>query len=141
MSVNHFMQCSFARLAEMDGSQAQIDADDGLTLDQLMTRGEGLTYNDFLLLPGYIDFSPVQDSSQLISLDRSPTFALPQRPSCRNVCQDIRNRTFFFQIDIQNSRFFLRTDGNNKAQKIPENVKKNAQIQKKVENGQIRWVQ
>jgi IMP dehydrogenase len=29
---------------------------DGLTREQLMAQGEGLTYNDFLILPGYIDF-------------------------------------------------------------------------------------
>ena len=25
---------------------------------QLMSEGHGLTYNDFIILPGYIDFSP-----------------------------------------------------------------------------------
>ena len=29
---------------------------DGLSREQLMGGGEGLTYNDFLVLPGYIDF-------------------------------------------------------------------------------------
>ena len=30
--------------------------DDGLTASQLMNTGSGLTYNDFIVLPGYIDF-------------------------------------------------------------------------------------
>jgi len=30
--------------------------DDGLTAAQLMNSGSGLTYNDFIVLPGYIDF-------------------------------------------------------------------------------------
>jgi IMP dehydrogenase len=31
--------------------------DDGLTAEELIGGGEGLTYNDFLVLPGYIDFT------------------------------------------------------------------------------------
>ncbi|KAK0090379.1 hypothetical protein PV326_004152, partial [Microctonus aethiopoides] len=30
--------------------------DDGLSAAQLFGSGEGLTYNDFIILPGYIDF-------------------------------------------------------------------------------------
>jgi len=32
--------------------------EDGLTAAELMNSGVGLTYDDFLLLPGYIDFGP-----------------------------------------------------------------------------------
>lgn len=29
----------------------------GLSRDELFVRGEGITYNDFILLPGFIDFA------------------------------------------------------------------------------------
>lgn len=39
--------------------------DDGLSANKLFTAGEGLTYNDFIILPGYIDF--VADQVELVS--------------------------------------------------------------------------
>jgi len=32
--------------------------EDGITGAALMSEGHGLTYNDFIMLPGYIDFLP-----------------------------------------------------------------------------------
>jgi len=34
--------------------------EDGITGSQLMSEGHGLTYNDFILLPGYIDLLPAE---------------------------------------------------------------------------------
>lgn len=36
--------------------------EDGITGAQLMSEGHGLTYNDFIILPGYIDFTPKEVS-------------------------------------------------------------------------------
>ena len=38
---------------------ASVDSSDGLTVDELMDSriSGGLTYNDFLILPGFIDFA------------------------------------------------------------------------------------
>jgi len=39
--------------------------DDGLSAAQLFATGDGLTYNDFIILPGYIDF--IADEVDLLS--------------------------------------------------------------------------
>lgn len=50
--------------------------EDGLSAAQLFTSGEGLTYNDFIILPGYIDF--VADQVDLVSpLTRKITLKAP----------------------------------------------------------------
>ena len=49
-----------AGLSNGDASRGkrQLDVEqDGLSREELFQRGEGLTYNDFILLPGFIDFA------------------------------------------------------------------------------------
>uniref|UniRef100_A0A8C7SZJ1 Inosine-5'-monophosphate dehydrogenase n=1 Tax=Oncorhynchus mykiss TaxID=8022 RepID=A0A8C7SZJ1_ONCMY len=41
--------------------------DDGLSGQQLFNCGDGLTYNDFLILPGYIDFASEQDLTSALT--------------------------------------------------------------------------
>ncbi|KAF6209097.1 hypothetical protein GE061_014840 [Apolygus lucorum] len=50
--------------------------DDGLTGSQLFDNGEGLTYNDFILLPGFIDFLP-QEVDLASALTRNITLQAP----------------------------------------------------------------
>lgn len=38
----------------------QFSREDGLSAEQLLGAGDGMTYDDFLVLPGYIDFLPDQ---------------------------------------------------------------------------------
>ncbi|XP_022660176.1 inosine-5'-monophosphate dehydrogenase 1-like isoform X1 [Varroa jacobsoni] len=51
----------------MAASKHAVSSDDGYTAAQLISMGDGLTYNDFLILPGYIDFAAdeVELSSKL----------------------------------------------------------------------------
>ncbi len=44
-------------LVSSDGEIPDPAIDDGLAGSQLFGLGDGLTYNDFLILPGYIDFT------------------------------------------------------------------------------------
>ncbi|EDX17582.1 GD16985 [Drosophila simulans] len=59
--VNGFVEStsSSAAPAIQTKSTAGFDAElqDGLSCKELFQNGEGLTYNDFLILPGYIDFT------------------------------------------------------------------------------------
>uniref|UniRef100_A0A146MBZ9 Inosine-5'-monophosphate dehydrogenase n=1 Tax=Lygus hesperus TaxID=30085 RepID=A0A146MBZ9_LYGHE len=50
--------------------------DDGLTGSQLFDNGEGLTYNDFILLPGFIDFLP-KEVDLASALTRNITLQAP----------------------------------------------------------------
>lgn len=59
----------------MSGDNAYL-ANDGLTAEQLFGTGDGLTYNDFLILPGYIDFAG--DDVEISSpLTRNITLSAP----------------------------------------------------------------
>ena len=49
---------------------------DGLTLNDLFERNEGLTYNDFIILPGFINFTSDNVSLQS-KLTKSITIKTP----------------------------------------------------------------
>ncbi len=49
---------------------------DGINAEELFLPGQGLTYNDFILLPGYIDFSP-QEVDLTTRLTRDLTLNIP----------------------------------------------------------------
>ncbi|KAL3289476.1 hypothetical protein HHI36_022899 [Cryptolaemus montrouzieri] len=44
----------------MMGDANEISLEDGLSAEEMINKGNGLTYNDFIILPGFIDFSPDQ---------------------------------------------------------------------------------
>lgn len=50
--------------------------EDGITGSQLMAGGDGLTYNDFILLPGYVDFVP-QEVELTSALSKKITLRAP----------------------------------------------------------------
>lgn len=66
-----------SRMAEyLISGQTSYVPQDGQAASQLLNAGAGLTYDDFLLLPGYIDFTA--DSVDLTSaLTRSITLKTP----------------------------------------------------------------
>lgn len=41
----------------LENGNADENVVDGLTVKELFENHDGLTYNDFIILPGYIDFS------------------------------------------------------------------------------------
>ncbi|GBM07682.1 Inosine-5'-monophosphate dehydrogenase 1a [Araneus ventricosus] len=53
-----------------------LAAEDGLSAEQLFGAGDGLTYNDFLILPGYIDFTG-EDVDLSSKLTKKITLAAP----------------------------------------------------------------
>jgi len=50
--------------------------EDGITGSQMMANGDGLTYNDFIILPGYIDFVP-EECDLTSALTRKITLRAP----------------------------------------------------------------
>jgi IMP dehydrogenase len=62
-----------------DASTEQINElimDDGLSVDELFVRGEGITYNDFIILPGYIN-GPVHEVDLQTQLTREIRLRAP----------------------------------------------------------------
>ncbi|CAG9855450.1 unnamed protein product [Phyllotreta striolata] len=41
-----------------NNSAVDLDLEDGFSAEDMINKGSGLTYNDFIILPGYIDFPP-----------------------------------------------------------------------------------
>ncbi|CAH2004167.1 unnamed protein product [Acanthoscelides obtectus] len=53
-----------------------LDLEDGLTAKELINKGSGLTYNDFIILPGYIDF-PADSVNLTSQLTKKITLKAP----------------------------------------------------------------
>lgn len=57
-------------------NSSRLLVNDGTTVSQLFESAEGFTYNDFIILPGYIDFAP-QDVDLTSSLTKKIKLKLP----------------------------------------------------------------
>ncbi|XP_044765241.1 inosine-5'-monophosphate dehydrogenase-like [Coccinella septempunctata] len=58
------------------GDSCDLSLEDGMSAEEMISKGNGLTYNDFIILPGFIDFSP--DQVELTSpLTRKITLKTP----------------------------------------------------------------
>nr|XP_023023347.1 inosine-5'-monophosphate dehydrogenase-like isoform X1 [Leptinotarsa decemlineata]XP_023023348.1 inosine-5'-monophosphate dehydrogenase-like isoform X2 [Leptinotarsa decemlineata] len=53
-----------------------IDLEDGMSAKQMINKGNGLTYNDFIILPGYIDF-PAEEVNLSSQLTKKITLKAP----------------------------------------------------------------
>ncbi|CAF1549607.1 unnamed protein product, partial [Adineta steineri] len=60
----------------IDKSEDHYEVSDGLTLTKLFRHNDGLTYNDFIILPGYINF-PSDNVSLQSKLTKKITIKTP----------------------------------------------------------------
>ena len=62
----------------------QIDMTDGFSGEELFSGPEGLTYRDFLVLPGFIDFNPsdVDLESKISKNIPNPEGGFPNCSTC-----------------------------------------------------------
>lgn len=63
-------------ISENKKTSEMIVPDDGMSAAELFNKGDGLTYNDFIILPGYIDFI-AEDVELLSSLTKKITLKAP----------------------------------------------------------------
>ena len=77
---------------------SKLYEEDGFSAAELMERGQGITYDDFLVLPGYIDFA-----ADIVSLEtkfsKNITLKCPFVSSCMDTVTEAEMAisTFFNQ--------------------------------------------